>query len=857
MAKQKQVEPWTQAEIPFPLEGVDLTRALHRQRPNTTVEGINVRAFDPVTNRARGGSRRGFAKYFPTQVAGDAFPVQDINHLVTSVSQSTTAVGQFVYARTSGNGFGVGSSAGASIFTAGNVASNVFDCSCWDNSGLVYVAERNTATGVTTIYKYNVSGTQQWTQTFTAGTGAGRRIVGMAVAGDSLYVLWINTASTAWAINKFITATGAQTASWRTNTNTTNLQASTGAVNCLAAIGNILGVDTKQNVFLIIDTTKAITVAPISVAYSLTGSASARSAVVSDGNTFFYTIPSVTTSVVKQISVGGTVGWTVTPGGTLRDLAYDMNSQRLYVVKTTTTSMLKLSLTNGATEVGYDPASVTNWDNIDCDNNGFITLWRNSNASNDVMGTNTTGATIWGPSTFANVVHDGASVNRQPPASPTASGAARLVQGLAMANGSLYQFNTTGPTLVGGGWSAAAPVIYSAQLGTNLFFADGTVYRYYNSTTRAAAAWVPSAGSAITTDASNRPATLIERWNGRIVLAGFISDPQLWAMSAQSNAFDWNFAPINTNFTQAMIGTNADGPGLPGDFITCIIPYRSDILILGCANSIFQLNGDPAAGGVFSQVSSTIGMASGRPYAVDGSGQVVYFWSSHLGIYKMSPGGIPVPASQSIINELLKVNLATNVIRMVWDVPNQGLAVWVTPTDRMQPTTHFFWEERTNAWWMDEYATVGNNPMAVHLFDGDTATDRSILIGGGDGYVYLMNNDATTDDGDPIESSVMIGPYPQRYLDDILLNDLHALLAIDSGPVNYAVYVGDSPEQALASSAVASGTWTPSATSGRQHSTLVYRAGASIYIKLSSSNGWAIEKIGARYRALPGPRTRW
>jgi hypothetical protein len=52
----------------FPISGVDVSVALESQTPDTTSVGTNVRAFEPVTQRARGGSRAGISRYINATV---------------------------------------------------------------------------------------------------------------------------------------------------------------------------------------------------------------------------------------------------------------------------------------------------------------------------------------------------------------------------------------------------------------------------------------------------------------------------------------------------------------------------------------------------------------------------------------------------------------------------------------------------------------------------------------------------------------------------------------------------------------------------------------------------------------------
>lgn len=75
----------TTADVRFPEMGVDLSGAFGQQRPGTTRSGVNVRAFEPDSGRARGGQRPGLARY-----PDDALPgvVQEIASVVLPSGQA-------------------------------------------------------------------------------------------------------------------------------------------------------------------------------------------------------------------------------------------------------------------------------------------------------------------------------------------------------------------------------------------------------------------------------------------------------------------------------------------------------------------------------------------------------------------------------------------------------------------------------------------------------------------------------------------------------------------------------------------------------------------------------------------------
>ena len=83
------------SDITFPVNGIDVSTAYSQQRQGTTPVGSNVRAFEPSTNRARGASRPGLAKYVSGQVNGTN-SIQELQYVIQPSGQiagSATATG--------------------------------------------------------------------------------------------------------------------------------------------------------------------------------------------------------------------------------------------------------------------------------------------------------------------------------------------------------------------------------------------------------------------------------------------------------------------------------------------------------------------------------------------------------------------------------------------------------------------------------------------------------------------------------------------------------------------------------------------------------------------------------------------
>lgn len=149
MGRQTQT-PDSFVEMRFPLAGIDLSMGYERQpnRPigdgsyaRTTPVGQNVRAWDPVTQRARGAQRAGLAKYVATQVNGSGQLVQGLA-CISGVGYSapgggvqTSSSGRVVTLVAVANGTVKVADAGASAWTA--VTNGT---SCLNSSGIVLSA---------------------------------------------------------------------------------------------------------------------------------------------------------------------------------------------------------------------------------------------------------------------------------------------------------------------------------------------------------------------------------------------------------------------------------------------------------------------------------------------------------------------------------------------------------------------------------------------------------------------------------------------------------------------------------------------------------------------------------------------
>lgn len=432
----------------------------------------------------------------------------------------------------------------------------------------------------------------------------------------------------------------------------------------------------------------------------------------------------------------------------------------------------------------------------------------------------------------------------------------RVIYLIAVSQGNVY-YATPGDT----SWTLAANntgedpplnfsgIMYSAANNQKLYFADGINYAYFDPSTQTVQPWMSTQGS-LPIDSQNNTPRLICTWRGRTVVSGLIFDPQNWFMSAVGDPTNWNYFTVEVNPAQAVAGNNSP-LGFIGDVVTALIPYNDDVMFFGGDHTIYMMNGDPMAGGQIDLVSDIIGMAWGTPWCKDPYGNL-YFVSNRTGIYTMIPGQAPQRISQAIEQLLATIDTGLNAINLVWDDRFQGVHVFVTLLSAPAVCTHLFYEQRSGAWWTDQFGDTNLNPLCCCIFDGNTPEDRVSLIGSWDGYVRAISPTATDDDGTAIDSEVLIGPLLTPNFDELILKDLQAIMGQSSDTVTYNIYAGLTPEKALLNAPIFTGTLT----AGRGPTFANRRASHAFYIGISASSPWSMEAIRVRIAGLGKVRRR-
>lgn len=350
--------------------------------------------------------------------------------------------------------------------------------------------------------------------------------------------------------------------------------------------------------------------------------------------------------------------------------------------------------------------------------------------------------------------------------------------------------NFTVPTRAVGAVGRKSRYVQSAVLNERLYVVDGKNTCYYD----------PKENEVVQLKASigrvPRGAQLVESWRGRLVLGRTSREPQNWFMSRRDDATDWQFVTFQADETQAVSGNDSEA-GLFPDILNTLVPWSEDVLIFGGDRTIYQMSGDPAAGGRFDLITDKTGMAFGRPWTKDPNG-VLYFWGSRGGLYRMTPGSVPERVSVNRIERRLQdINYSTYYVRLEYNWRDEGVHILLCPYGSGgTQVEHYFYEIKTDSFWPDKFGTsssTGVQPTAVTSFDGDSPDDRAVFFGCEDGRVRRWDNESVNDGGTAIDSYAVID-LPRTPGWETIYKGLTVILGHSQSGVHSSLHVGQNPD---------------------------------------------------------------
>ena len=295
-------------------------------------------------------------------------------------------------------------------------------------------------------------------------------------------------------------------------------------------------------------------------------------------------------------------------------------------------------------------------------------------------------------------------------------------------------------------------------------------------------------------------------YRGRAVLSGDPEHPFQWYMSRQGNI--WDYAYVANDSGTPVKGGNSDAGEL-GDIIRCLIPYKDDYLIMGCASSIYFMAGDPAMGGSLNELDLSIGIFGANSWCFGDNG-LLYFWGTN-GIYVTTIPGTPVCLTEEGLPAIVTseaVDPSTHRISMCYDRKRAGILITITLLSD-GTNSNYWYCIKTKGFFPETYPEECG-PYSLFYYDANDDDYRDLLVGCKDGYIRKFLSSAKSDDigatDEAIDAYVLLGPQSLTEgtkdgkivsLDIISAGGNTDGTESDSDDIDYTVYTGRSAAQIL------------------------------------------------------------
>ena len=242
-------------------------------------------------------------------------------------------------------------------------------------------------------------------------------------------------------------------------------------------------------------------------------------------------------------------------------------------------------------------------------------------------------------------------------------------------------------------------------------------------------------------------ASLVSKFNGRLVLAGSEDYPHEWWMSKVYNPYNWLYSE-GTNLTA--ISSGSINAGEISDVITALVDYGDDFFVFGCQSSIYLLDGDPTYGGTVESLTDHSGIYGARSWCKDHQSNLWYF--SGEGLYKADGGRKkPISISQTRLPQWsTKWDLNPNNFRIVCTFDPVRNGIIISHTSLINGSNQNYWYDiKTDGLYPESYPD-DCGIFSSYYYNSLDSDKRILLIGCDDGYIrsFYDSQDDDVDSGD-------------------------------------------------------------------------------------------------------------
>ena len=410
-----------------------------------------------------------------------------------------------------------------------------------------------------------------------------------------------------------------------------------------------------------------------------------------------------------------------------------------------------------------------------------------------------------------------------------------------LSGGNLYVGATA---LTSEGNAGASSGGMGAGHGGLLFIVNGSAPKVYDPIADTLSTWETREGEMI------QDATLVCNWRNRVVLSGSQNDPANWYMSRQDNAFDWDYGHDDA---QSAVAGNLGQMGKVRDPVTALCPMTDNRLVIGCAQSLWVMRGDPMEGGWLDQRSDGVGIVGKHAWCQDPKGNL--FFMGAEGFYVMAPGGKPENLSWKRIPTLGNVDTTLNHISCSYDAERHGINIFTTPRAGTIGSHHFY-DVRNNAFFPETY-TTSHDPTCASVFYSSDPSLRKMLMGSRAGGLFIFDDSVATDSTGATSTAIASYAWlhPQRFagpMGDAKVNRTVGTLSSTSGNATWGLYSSDTMEAVTSGSAKATGMWE--AGRNQDDRTRVRGGAHALKIQNNGESAWAMESVAVD--VAPGGRHR-